>query len=180
MASPLLISFIIIYLDNTNSIIIILRYCYTIECETEIEGLVHFSRTEPHGMPVNIDIRRRFATSDMHTTKYHLSMYFLIGGVNLSLYLLVHTWKKEEFKTVGRKVIESVPKLPKGQSMLFSYVDARQTGAWCVYESENTEELKNFWAKNVPEMHLTEVIPIIQFFPPGADSYKLMHIMASP
>ena len=111
--------------------------------------------------------------------KYCLPTPISSGGDKLSLFLLVHTWKKEDFKTVGRKVIESMPNLPKGQTMLFSYVDARLTGAWCVYETENTGDLKNFWEKNVPEMHLTEIIPLLQFFPPGADSYKLMHIMAS-
>lgn len=97
----------------------------------------------------------------------------------MSLFMLTHTWKKENFKTVGRKVIESIPGLPKGTTMLFSYADARQTGAWCIYDTEHPDELVAFWNKMVPEMERVEIIPIVQFFPPGPDSYKLMHLMAT-
>lgn len=97
----------------------------------------------------------------------------------MALYLLTHRWKKEDFKTVGRKVIESMPGLPKGTMMLFSYADARQTGAWCVYETEHPDELVKYWNKMVPEMHDVEAIPLVQFFPPGPDSYKLIHMMAT-
>lgn len=93
-------------------------------------------------------------------------------------YMLVHTWNKEDFKLVGKKVIESMARLPKGQNMLFSYVDARLTGGWCIYDTENPEELKEFWDKNVPEMNTTDLVPLIQFFPPGLDSYKIMHIIS--
>jgi hypothetical protein len=80
---------------------------------------------------------------------------------------------------VGRKVIEALPKMPKGATMISSYVDARQTGAWCIYETENPEEVKHFMEKNVPEMHLTDIVPLLQFFPPAGDVYKIMHIMSS-
>ena len=95
------------------------------------------------------------------------------------LYLLVHTWKKEDFKVVGRKVIEAMPRLPKGANPVSIFTNANQTGAWCFYETENTEELNKFWEKNVPEMHTTEVIPVMQFFPPGPELYKLIHVLSS-
>lgn len=95
------------------------------------------------------------------------------------LYLLVHTWRKEDFKTVGRKVIEAMPALPKGACMIASHISAGLTGAWCVYETENVQELKDFWAGHVPEMHMADVVPIIQFFPPGPESYKVMHILST-
>ena len=91
------------------------------------------------------------------------------------LYLALHTWKKENFTTIGRKVIESMPNLPKGVTMLASYTDARQTGAWCLYETESPEKVAEFWDRNVPEMGKTQMVPIIQFFPPGPDLYKIMH-----
>ncbi len=94
-------------------------------------------------------------------------------------YLIVHTWKKEDFKVVGRKVVEAMQGIPKGSTMLFSYIDARLTGAWCVWDTEKPEEVKNYFAKAVPEMHTTDIIPILQFFPPGGDSYKIMHSLAS-
>lgn len=97
----------------------------------------------------------------------------------MALYMLTHAWKKEDFKTIGRKVIESMQGLPKGATMLFSYCDAHQTGAWCVYETENPDELLKYWVGAVPEINQVDIIPIIQFFPPGLDSYKLIHLMAS-
>jgi hypothetical protein len=94
-------------------------------------------------------------------------------------YLLVHTWKKEDFKTVAKKVIEAMPGIPKGSSMVNSHVDARLTGAWCVWDTEKPEEVKSYLAKAVPEMHTTEVVPVLQFVPVGGDSFKIMHILAS-
>ena len=94
-------------------------------------------------------------------------------------YLLVHTWKKEDFKTVARKVIEAMPGIPKGSSMVSSQVDARLTGAWCVWDTEKPEDVKNYLAKAVPEMHTTEIIPVLQFVPVGGDSFKIMHVLAS-
>jgi len=92
--------------------------------------------------------------------------------------LALHTWKKENLKVVSRKVIEALPSLPKGSTIVSSNIDARQIGAWCFYETEHPEEVKKFLEARVPEM-TTEMIPVIQFYPPGADSYKLMHILAS-
>lgn len=95
------------------------------------------------------------------------------------LYLLVHTWKKEDFKVVGRKMIEALPGVPKDSTMLFSYADARQTGAWCVWDTEHPEEVVKYFAKTVPEMHLVDTIPLVQFFPPGPELYKLIHVLSS-
>ena len=94
-------------------------------------------------------------------------------------YLLIHTWKKEDFKATGRKVIEAMPGIPKGSTMVSSYIDARLTGAWCVWDTEHPEEVKKFFEKAVPEMQITDMVPILQFVPPGADSYKIMHSLAS-
>jgi len=102
-----------------------------------------------------------------------------ISEVLVVCYLFIHTWKKEDFKTVAKKVIEAMPGLPKGSSMVSSQVDARLTGAWCVWDTEKPEEVKSFLAKAVPEMHTTEIVPVLQFVPVGGDSFKIMHVLAS-
>jgi hypothetical protein len=94
------------------------------------------------------------------------------------LYMCVHTWKKEDFKVVGRKVVEVLPRLPKGTSLVSTMTDARQTGAWCVYDTDKPAEVKALLDKNVPEM-TSEMLPVIQFFPPGPDLYKIVHILSS-
>jgi hypothetical protein len=96
----------------------------------------------------------------------------------MSYFLALHTWKEEDLKVVARKVIEAIPSLPIGTTLLSSFIDARQIGAYCVYETEKPEDLKEFLEERAPEM-TTEMIPILQFFPPAADVYKLMHILAS-
>jgi hypothetical protein len=88
-----------------------------------------------------------------------------------------HSWKREQYKVVARKVVEALQHLPNGHTIISSHVDARLNGAWCVYESENPEELVKFLTENVPEM-TNQAIPIIQFFPPGPDLYKMIHIMS--
>ncbi len=97
----------------------------------------------------------------------------------MPLHMVVHTWKKDDFKVVGRKVIEALPKLPQGTAIISSMSDARQTGAWCVYDTDNPAGLKTFLDKHVPEM-TSEVLPVNQFFPPGPDTYKIMHALAGP
>lgn len=96
----------------------------------------------------------------------------------MSLYIVVHTWKKEDFKVVGKKVIEALPKLPKGITFVYSVTDARQTGAWCVYDTDRPADVKAFLDKNVPEQ-TCEILPVIQFYPPGPDLYKIMHALTS-
>ncbi|MBN1109419.1 MAG: hypothetical protein JXA45_01535 [Methanomassiliicoccales archaeon] len=71
-----------------------------------------------------------------------------------------------------------MPKLPPGLKLISSLIDARKTGGWCVYETENPEQLVEFWDKHVPEMGKTQVVPLIQFFPPGPDLYKILHELA--
>lgn len=93
------------------------------------------------------------------------------------LFLALHTWKPENFNKIGKKVIESMPRLPAGTKMLYSYVDARKTGAWCVYETEKPEQVAEFWDKNVPEMGRTQMVPLLQFFPPGPELYMIIHEM---
>ncbi len=90
--------------------------------------------------------------------------------------MCLHTWKKEDFKMVGRKVVEVIPQLPKGTTFVSSMADARQTGAWCVYDTDKPDEVKALLEKHVPHM-TSEMIPIIQFFPPSGDVYKIMHLL---
>lgn len=78
---------------------------------------------------------------------------------------------------VARKVIEALQTLPKGATIINSYVDTRLTGAWCIYEAENPEGLIEYLGKKVPEM-TNQAIPVIQFYPPGPDLYKMIHIMS--
>jgi hypothetical protein len=92
--------------------------------------------------------------------------------------MCVHTWKKEDFKVVGKAVIEVLPQLPKGTTLVYSMTDARQTGAWCVYDTDKPSEVKALLDKHIPQM-TSEMLPIIQFFPPSADIYKILHILAS-
>lgn len=96
----------------------------------------------------------------------------------MPLFIALHTWKEEDLKEVGRKVIEAMPNMPKGVTMISSFLDARKIGSWCIYETENPNELKEFLDENVPEM-TTEMIPVIQFCPPSADLYKLIHVLSS-
>jgi hypothetical protein len=74
-------------------------------------------------------------------------------------------------------VIEALQNLPKGTTIISSHVDARLTGAWCIYEMEKPEVLIQYLSKSVPEM-TNQAIPVIQFYPPGPDLYKMMHIMS--
>ncbi len=95
----------------------------------------------------------------------------------MTLFIVAHSWKSEQYKLVARKVIEALQHLPKGSAIISSHVDARLNGAWCVYESENPDELVKYLTNSVPEMS-NQVIPVIQFFPPGPDLYKMIHIMS--
>jgi hypothetical protein len=95
----------------------------------------------------------------------------------MAFFIALHTWKEEDFKVVGRKVIEMIPNMPKGTTMINSFADARQIGAWCIYETENPDEVKAYLDDSIPEM-TTELIPVIQFCPPSADLYKLIHVLS--
>jgi hypothetical protein len=98
-------------------------------------------------------------------------------GVNMPLFMVVHKWKKKDFNTVGKKVIEAMAQLPEGMAMCSSYCDADQTGAWCLWEAKSAEQLVEFF-KNMPIMS-SDVKPVLQFFPPSADLYQMIHIMLS-
>jgi hypothetical protein len=93
----------------------------------------------------------------------------------MSFFVAVHTWKKEDFVTVAKRVIEVLADPPEGIVLCSSYV--YDTGAWCVYTSElsNAEKkIEDFLKKSVPKMK-TEVKPVLQFFPPSQDIYPLVH-----
>jgi len=93
----------------------------------------------------------------------------------MALFVAVHKWKKEDFVKVARKVLEALGSLPEGINLCSSYV--YDAGAWCVYSSEASEaakKIKAFLTEKVPEM-TTEVTPVLQFFPPSADIYPLIH-----
>ena len=96
----------------------------------------------------------------------------------MPFYMCVHTWKKEDFKVVGKKVVEVLQKLPTGTTLVSSMADARQTGAWCIYDTDKPVELKALLDENVPEM-TSEMTPVIQFFPPGPDIYRIVHMLSS-
>jgi len=91
--------------------------------------------------------------------------------------LVTHSWKSEQYKLVARKVIEALQNLPKGSAIISSHVDARLNGGWCVYETDNPDELVKYLTKSVPEM-TSQAFPVIQFFPPGPDLYKMIHTMS--
>ncbi|KAF5074356.1 hypothetical protein DSECCO2_182500 [anaerobic digester metagenome] len=91
--------------------------------------------------------------------------------------MVTHSWKSEQYKLVARKVIEALQNLPKGTAIISSHVDARLNSAWCVYETGNPDELVSYLVKSVPEM-TSQAIPVIQFFPPCADLYKMIHVMS--
>lgn len=95
----------------------------------------------------------------------------------MPLFMVIHTWKNEEYRKVARKVIEALQTLPKGTSIVSSHVDARLIGAWCVYDTDKPEELVGYLNSKVPEM-TNQAVPIIQFYPPGPDLYKMIHIMS--
>jgi hypothetical protein len=91
--------------------------------------------------------------------------------------MVVHKWKKEDFNTVGKKVIEAMMQVPEGMAMCSSHCKADQTGAWCVWEAESGEKLAEFLGK-IEEM-TSEVTPVVTFYPPSPDLYKIMHIILS-
>lgn len=92
----------------------------------------------------------------------------------MPLFVAVHKWKKEDFVTVSKKVLRALGSLPQGVSLCSSYV--YDTGAWCVYTAESSEageQVKAFLAQ-VPEME-TEVVPVLQFYPPSPDIYAMIY-----
>jgi len=92
-------------------------------------------------------------------------------------FIAIHKWKKGDYATVARKVIEALPHLPEGITLTYAYVAGSQDGGWCIYEAKTEkggEQIESFLKKNVPEMD-TITKPILQFAPPGPDLYMLTH-----
>jgi len=96
----------------------------------------------------------------------------------MPLFVAIHKWKLEDLATVTRKVIEALQQIPKGVCLCSSYIDAEQTGAWCVWEAETAKQVKDFLTRKVPEMK-TDVKPVLQFSPPSPDLYALIHTLVS-
>ena len=119
-----------------------------------------------------------------NTTFYHYCYPIIIYRclphilvVKMALFMVVHKWKKEDFNTVGKKVIELMQQVPEGVGMCSSYCSADQTGAWCLWEAGSVEQLENIF-KTVHEMS-SDIKPVVQFFPPSEDLYQIMHIILS-
>ena len=87
---------------------------------------------------------------------------------------MYHKWPKENTKTVSKKVIEALAQPPEGSAVVSSYLRADSTGAVCIWQAKSAEEIGDYIRKMVPEME-TDVVPALQFFPPAADIYTIMH-----
>ena len=94
------------------------------------------------------------------------------------MFIATHKWEKEDFKTVTKKVIEALQQVPEGATLCLTYVKADMDGAWCVWQAESADLVKNFIIEKVPEME-TEVTPVAQFFPPNPDLYGILHGLVS-
>jgi len=96
----------------------------------------------------------------------------------MTIFMTTHKWKKEDLKTVAKKVIEAMGQTLEGAKMISSHLRADQCGAWCVWEAKSAEQVHDFLAKWIPEME-TEVVPVLQWFPPSADLYSITHVLIS-
>ena len=96
----------------------------------------------------------------------------------MALFVATHNWKQEEFKTVTKKVIEALQQIPEGATLYQTYVKANMDGAWCIWQAESADLVKNFITEKVPEME-TEVTPAVQFFPPNPELYGIIHRIIS-
>lgn len=94
----------------------------------------------------------------------------------MPLFIMYHTWKREDTKIVAKKVIEALAKPPEGAMLLSSTMRGDQTGAVCVWQAKSAEELTGWIRSLVPEMG-TDTVPALQFFPPGPDIYSIMHAL---
>ncbi len=96
----------------------------------------------------------------------------------MALFIMYHKWKREETKLVAKKVIEALAQVPEGTALVSSYMRADQTGAVCIWQARTAEQIQDYIRKMVPEME-TDVVPALQFFPPAADIYSVMHSLIS-
>jgi hypothetical protein len=90
-------------------------------------------------------------------------------------FVAIHKWKKEDFKTVAKKIIEA--KLPNDAKLCSTYVKKDMIGGWCVWEAASEKPILNF-VKTIPEMG-TEVVEAGQWFPPSFDLYGIIHALIS-
>jgi len=98
--------------------------------------------------------------------------------MQMPLFIATHKWKKEDFKTVTKKVIEALQQTLEGATLCASYVKMGMDGAWCVWQAESAELVQNFMTEMVPEME-TKVTPALQFYPPDSDLYAIIHTLVS-
>ncbi|HQN75765.1 MAG TPA: hypothetical protein PLQ92_03345 [Methanomassiliicoccales archaeon] len=111
--------------------------------------------------------------------------------------LVTRSWKSEQYKLVARKVIEALQNLPKGTAIIHSHVDARRGAEQARRRTRDHPQPRGRSAERRlvrvrdrepgrtgqisyqkrPEM-TSQAIPVIQFFPPGPDLYKMIQTMS--
>jgi hypothetical protein len=94
----------------------------------------------------------------------------------MQLFIMNHTWKKENTKIVSKKVIEALANPPEGSTILNSYLRADLTGAVCIWQAKSVDQIQDWIRGMVPEMG-TDAVPALQFFPPGPDIYPIIHTL---
>jgi hypothetical protein len=57
----------------------------------------------------------------------------------MTIFMTIHKWKKEDLKTVAKKVIEAMGQTLEGAKMISSHLRADQCGAWCVCGKPNQQ-----------------------------------------
>jgi hypothetical protein len=96
----------------------------------------------------------------------------------MALFIAYHKWNVGNAKLVTKKVIEALAQTPEGTALVSTYAKADLTGAVCIWQAKSAEQIQDYMRKMVPEME-TEAVPVLQFFPPAADIYTVMHAMIS-
>ena len=70
------------------------------------------------------------------------SLHAISLGKTMPLFVVIHKWKKENFKTITKKIIEA--KLPKDAKLCFAYVKKTGLVGWCVWEAESKKPIIDF------------------------------------
>ena len=96
----------------------------------------------------------------------------------MALFMMSHKWKKEDFKLVTKKVIECLAHVPEGTAVLSTYSKVDSTGAVCIWQANSGEQIVDYMRKTVPEME-SDVVPVLQFFPPAPDIYTIIYSLIS-
>jgi hypothetical protein len=96
----------------------------------------------------------------------------------MALFIMYHKWPKENVKMVAKKVIEALAQVPEGSALVSTHLRADMAGAVCIWQAKSAEQIQDYIRKMVPEME-TDVVPALQFFPPAADVYTVMHALIS-